>query len=71
MTIKFIPTPTTCDLCREPLGYLMYDCRIGPMGSPWGCICERCFIGNNCSIGPGLGQRYQKQDDGSYVKSGG
>lgn len=59
---------TPCNICNQPAQSVMYDAatRRG-----WGWLCPRCFRGEGCRLGTGVGQQYTKQDDGKYLKTGG
>lgn len=59
---------TGCDLCQQEFGNVMYDARVG---GPWGNICQPCFTANHCRTGQGYGQKYEKQDDGKFLKTEG
>lgn len=66
------PVPERCETCEQPMGDTMYDSAVG-RGGPWACMCGNCF-----AFGPGLGelgtgrgQKYEKQPDGRWLKTGG
>jgi hypothetical protein len=65
------PAPSRCDLCQRPLNGVFYDAKTA--GGPWGCICPTCHTGPRGigRVGPGLGQRYELQEDGRYLKTEG
>lgn len=63
--------PETCDTCEAAIDLEFID-GATKMG-PWAHMCPTCFIlgpGLN-KLGLGIGQRYQKQDDGRFKKIGG
>lgn len=62
---------TVCDVCREPMGIVIYDASIPRVGS-WALMCKGCFDTLGCSLGPGRGQEYTKQQsDGRYLLTAG
>jgi hypothetical protein len=70
MTAKYYSgAPELCDTCSKPLVKLMYDAKT-VMG-PWGNICSMCFKQYGTGLGTGKGQKYEKQDDGRWLKTGG
>lgn len=61
-----------CQLCDKPYGPLMFDCSLAPIGSTqWANVCYACFQENHLRIGTGLGQKYEMQMDGRWLKVGG
>lgn len=72
MTVWCGPVPKTCDTCETELLGVFYDAKTSLNGM-WANMCTTCF-----SLGPGLGklgtgwgQRYERQPDGSWLKTGG
>lgn len=61
----------TCDTCPRPIVSVFYDMKTKQ--GPWGCLCTDCaFHGDGVAqLGTGLGQRYEKQADGKWIKTGG
>jgi hypothetical protein len=64
-------SPTRCDACEAALRGVFYDAatRFGA----WGILCPTCHV-----FGPGLGrtgsgrgQKYERQDDGRWLKTEG
>lgn len=53
--------PAKCNECGKSLDTLdhFYDARAYP-GS-WGLFCQECFEGLGCSLGTGLGQKYNSK----------
>lgn len=64
MTI-FHPTPKNCDICHSPLGSVMYDAKT--RSGPWGCLCSHCFQRENGRLGPGLGQKYERNKENRFL----
>jgi hypothetical protein len=62
------PPPELCDTCQLPIHHVFYDMKT-TMG-PWGCLCVACamFGPGIGRTGPGLGQRYDRQPDGRWLK---
>jgi hypothetical protein len=58
-----------CDLCGNPIGKLFVDGRTR-MGS-WANMCRACHSAYGLGVGTGKGQRFQKQPDGRWLKTGG
>lgn len=57
-----------CQLCSKPITVTYFDVSIPRLGGQWGNICPTCFDENACKLGMGLGQRYDKQPDGTWKK---
>lgn len=57
--------PKTCGYCGTRLSDVFYDTRT--TDGPWACLCRRCFNHVGSGLGSGLGQKYQKQPDGSWA----
>jgi hypothetical protein len=57
-----------CQLCNKPIGDTFIDGRT-VMG-PWANMCPKCHRGSGTGLGLGKGQRYQKQADGRWLKTG-
>ena len=71
MSYWLSPPPEKCDTCDTPITDTFIDGKT-TLG-PWGCLCPTCFtfgpgIGK---LGTGLGQKYEKQADGKWLKTGG
>lgn len=62
------PPPSACDACRRHLEKAFYDMR--SLHGPWGNFCPRCAFGGPGigKVGPGLGQEYEQQPDGRWLK---
>lgn len=63
------PAPVHCDLCNAEITDTFYDAGL-PRG-PWGFFCNDCFTQNALKLGTGYGQKYEKQADGKWLKTGG
>jgi hypothetical protein len=63
--------PSACDLCSEPITTEFTDCGVPSARGRWGSICPTCFTLEGCRVGPGHGQRYEKQTDGRWLKTAG
>jgi len=57
-----------CDACRKPFEAVMYDAATS---RGWGNLDQKCFEALGCSLGTGRGQKYEKQADGRWLKTGG
>ena len=71
--IEFHPTPCQCDACGvkfpQATGTEMFDTSPGPTPrGPWGCICRDCFNLSHGTLGLGIGQRYERQDNGLFLQ---
>lgn len=60
---------THCDICEKEVGKVMYDGMT--VHGPWANMCQLCFSRYGSGIGVGKGQRYTKQEDGRWLKTGG
>ena len=58
-----------CDICNTPLVGKIVDgkTRMGP----WALMCVSCHELDGCGLGLGLGQKYEKQPDGKWLKIAG
>ena len=63
------PPPAKCDVCHEPIQRMFFDC-LTDFG-PWGCLCPSCHALHGYGIGQGRGQRYERDNNGNYIKTGG
>lgn len=63
------PAPAHCDMCKAPIDKMFFDMRT-TMG-PWGNGCSGCFHKYGVGLGTGMGQRYELQTDGRFMKTGG
>jgi hypothetical protein len=61
--------PSACDLCKEPIGDEFSDASLPFFGGIWGNVCSKCARRNAVRYGTGLGQRYERNADGQYVKT--
>lgn len=58
-----------CDLCTRPLIKKFYDAKTNR--GPWGMLCNSCFITDGVGLGTGRGQKFERQSDGRWLKTGG
>jgi hypothetical protein len=64
------PAPKECDICEEPLVRVFYD--IATLAGPWACLCTGCVgVYSRGTLGTGLGQKYELQANGVWLKTGG
>jgi hypothetical protein len=65
------PAPHKCDTCGAGIDDVFYDGKTG--FGPWACMCPSCFtLGPGLNrLGTGFGQKYEKQADGKWLKTGG
>lgn len=61
--------PVRCDICHKALGATFFDARA--QTGHWGCLCQTCYTVHGVGLGTGLGQKYEVQDDGRYLKVAG
>jgi hypothetical protein len=61
--------PPVCDGCGKPFGSIMHDAQ--DRSGAWGHFCEACFDAQCVGLGSGLGDTYQKQPNGEWLKVGG
>lgn len=62
------PDPN-CDICDRPIDKAFVDGRT--RFGPWGNMCMACFRADGAGLGLGLGQKYEQQADGRWLKTGG
>lgn len=64
------PPPKSCDTCFVPITDVFYD---ADTGRGWACMCPSCqTLGPGLNrVGPGRGQKYEKQVDGKWLKTEG
>ena len=65
----YVGAPEHCDVCTKPFGKMMYDAAM--MNGRWANMCQTCFNRHARGLGVGKGQRYSKQEDGRWLKTGG
>jgi hypothetical protein len=59
--------PDICDINREPIVDEFIDGKT--RAGPWANMCPKCYkIFGVGRLGTGFGQRYKKQDDGTWLK---
>lgn len=61
--------PHHCDVCSEDISTVFIDGKW--MGRAWANMCPMCHQGSGGQLGLGIGQKYEKQDDGRWLKTGG
>ena len=65
--------PSRCDICEASFvapGSMMFNTTT--RSGPWGYFCKSCYDENTFGrLGTGLGQRYVRQPDGKWLKTGG
>jgi hypothetical protein len=57
-----------CDICRTKAINLTVVVDGATRMGPWALMCHDCFTRHGIGIGLGVGQRYQKQPDGRWLK---
>lgn len=64
------PVPAVCDTCSTPITSTFFD---ADTGRGWACMCPSCQnLGpGKGRVGPGRGQKYEKQADGRWLKTAG
>ena len=66
--------PENCDICAQALAHenvgTFYDART--LNGRWATLCPYCVTEHTFGrLGAGWGQRYEKQPDGRWLKTGG
>lgn len=60
--------PTACDLCKRPIQRTFVDGRTS--SGRWGIMCPACRVSEGLLVlGIGRGQKYERQPDGSFVRT--
>jgi hypothetical protein len=62
--------PEACELCDGDFHDNTFVDGKTDLGV-WGIMCHGCHVTHGEGLGLGKGQQYTKQDDGSWVKTGG
>jgi hypothetical protein len=65
------PPPTKCDTCDASIARVFFDARTSY--GPCACMCPTCqaFGPGLNRLGPGLGQKFELQPDGRWLKTAG
>ena len=66
-----IDAPTECNVCKEPVGADVYDCRLGPLSPApgvWAWCCRACFARYAVGTGIGRGQHYRGNPTNGFIK---
>lgn len=67
MTDKYyVNPPDKCDLCSAPIDRFLYDVALPLHRGSWANICQICYINSTARLGPGKGQKFERQEDGRY-----
>ena len=61
--------PVNCDWCGSKIGKTFVDGKTTT--GQWGCLCPSCHKKMGGRLGTGLGQQYEKQADGKWLKTKG
>lgn len=65
--------PAKCDICGQRIGASFTDGKTSR--GPWGIMCDPCLprasIARTNHWGTGIGQHYERQNDGRYLKTAG
>jgi hypothetical protein len=63
-------TPKGCDACGEP--FLSSFVDAATYSGHWACLCADCArVHTRGTLGPGMGQKYELQPNGRWLKTGG
>lgn len=58
--------PKKCQVCHREIEDVVIDGQLRQ--GQWGYMCPSCHKNHGVGLGVGLGQKYQKQADGTFVK---
>lgn len=62
--------PDSCQICHTPITDTFLDAKTLEAG--WACMCVKCWGTKTARhLGLGYGQRYDRQPDGRWLKTGG
>ena len=67
--VYWLSAVNNCDLCGTPHFNVLVDGKT-KMG-PWALMCLKCHAANGGKLGLGLGQKYQIQPGGRWLKIAG
>ena len=63
---KWVGSVGYCNLCHNPIVECFVDGTVRNGG--WATMCVECHAEYGLGLGMGRGQKYQKQEDGSWLK---
>ena len=68
---SYVDAPERCDVCQSAINSTFYDMRT--KHGPWANMCPPCALHGIgiAKLGTGFGQKYELQQDGSYIKTEG
>ena len=71
MAKKYWVGRTQCDICKRKDPPELYDAKTSR--GTWALMCDFCWIllAQSLNLGVGIGQKYERQEDGRYLKTGG
>ena len=58
-----------CDVCKAKIRNAFVDGKME--GGPWAIMCASCHRIYGVGLGTGRGQRFEKQEDGRWLKTEG
>lgn len=67
MPVVHANPPKACDVCHDPITTEFSDVNV-PLYGRWGNLDAKCVTSLDCTYGTGHGQRYERNDDGQFVK---
>ena len=70
MTYWLGAEPTHCEISGARIEAVFYDAKM-PSESWWAIMVPATFKVRGCRTGAGHGQRYEKQEDGRWLKTAG
>ena len=70
MTKTYRNPPSNCDICHAPITDMFVDGAT--TAGPWGNMCwPKCYAKYGRGLGTGKGQKYEKQPNGTFLKTAG
>ena len=67
--VVYTSPPTKCDICQGNIADMFVDGAT--TAGPWANMCPKCYGFYGRGLGTGKGQKYEKQPNGTFLKTAG